>query len=295
MKKLVAFLVKWLMRTGDPRDHGLSDFDKMRGELKPCDVLLVEGRSRADRVIQMISLCPWSHAALYIGRPLDIADPDLKTIIGHFFNGTPDTPLVAESILGQGIILRPLQVYENDHLRICRPKSLSDKDAEQVTRFAISRLGAYKEGQYLFDLLRFFLPWSLFPHGWRGPLFRRWAGRHTKNKTCAFVAECLGFIQFPIYPLVKTTNAQGVQLLRRHPKLCLPFEIDRSPNFEIIKYPFIDFNPHENQRLIPWKGSGVFSGVDQDPVLSHQPPQNPTDSTAKDGVKNVTSIKSRLE
>jgi len=266
-KQLVIFILGWLTRRDEARDHGLSDFDRVRAELRPCDVVLVEGTSKSDRVIQTVSRCPWSHAALYIGRPLDIADADLKTIISHFFTGSPDTHLLVESRLGEGIVVTPLDEYEQEHLRVCRPKSLNEKDVSQVIRFAINRLGAHKGSGYLFDLLRFFFPWSLLPVSWRGRGFRRWAGRHTKNVTAAFIAECFGFIQFPIYPLVKISGEQGVQLLRRHPLLCMPYEIDQSPNFEIVKYPFIDFKMYEQERLIPWKGSGIYSGMDQDPAL----------------------------
>ena len=266
-KQFIAFILDWLTRTGEARDHGLSDFDRIRAEIKPCDVVLVEGSSKADKTIQTVTQSPWSHAALYVGRPLDIVDGDLKTIIGHFFNGSPDTPLLIEARLGEGIVVTPLDEYEQDHLRICRPKSLGEKEANQVIRFGVNRLGAHKGGGFMFDLMRFFFPWSLLPVAWRGNLFRRWAGRHTKNVTAAFVAECFGFIQFPVYPLVKITGDQGVQLLRRHPVLCMPYEIDQSPNFEIIKYPFIDFKLYEQERLIPWKGSGVYSGVEQDPAL----------------------------
>lgn len=287
-KQFIAFILEWLTRTRETRDHGLSDFDRVRLEIKPCDVVLVEGTSRADKVIQTITQCPWSHAALYIGRPLDIADSDLKTMISHFFSGPPDTPLLVEARLGEGIVVTPLDYYENEHLRLCRPKSLNEKDSGQVIRFAINRLGAHKGGGYLFDLLRFFFPWSMLPVRWRGNSFRRWAGRHTKNVTAAFIAESFGFIQFPVYPLVKMTGEQGVQLLRRHPVLCTPNEIDQSPNFEIIKYPFIDFKLYENERLIPWKGSGVYSGVEQDPALVFQ-------SGHQDGDKGSASERSSVE
>ena len=124
-------------------------------------------------------------------------------------------------------------------------------------------------------MVRFFVPLGMLSPSWRRRAFLHWAGRNTKNVTAAFVAECFGFIQFPVYPLVKTSSEQGVQLLRRHPKLCLPYEIDLSPNFEIIKYPFIDFQIHEDERLIPWKGSGIFSGVDQNSALAYKPSVKP--------------------
>ncbi len=271
LRNLTQYLIFWLSKVREQRDHGLSDFDKIRAELKPCDVLLIQGRSLADRKIQAVSQSVWSHSSLYIGRLVDIQDPDLKTIIEHFHAGSSTTPLVVESCLGKGITLRPLSDYEHEHTRLCRPKSLRDKDAEQVIRFAINRLGTHSGTGHFFDLMRFIFPWSLLPASWRRSAFRKWAGRHTVNSSADFIAECFGFIQFPIFPLVRTNDDQGVRLYRRPPRLCLPCDIDMSPNFEIIKYPFIDFKLYANEQLIPWKGSGVYSGVDQDPALGYSP------------------------
>lgn len=295
-KSFNQWILEYLNKARDGGEHGLSDFDRIRLELQPCDVLLIEGTSRADRVVQQVSRSPWSHAALYIGRLLDINDSDLKTIISHFFEGEPDVHLIIESCLGEGIVVRPLHYYEHDHLRICRPKSLNSTDISQIIRFAINRLGAYPGGSHLFDLVRFFFPWNLVPLSWRGGMFRRWAGRHTKNVTAAFIAECFGFIQFPVYPLVKTNSDQGVRLLRRHPKLCMPNEIDQSPNFEIVKYPFIDFRQYDNERLIPWKGSGIYSGMDQDLILEFKPETNAIKTDNEDESHGkVTPINSRTE
>ena len=87
----------------------------------------------------------------------------------------------------------------------------------------------------------------------------------------------------------------------------MPYEIDQSPNFEIIKYPFIDFKLYEHERLIPWKGSGIYSGVEQDPALVFQsgeetPAPTPVEETAKapqapqaDNAHKVTPINSRQD
>ena len=269
-KRILAFFVFWLNRQRDPRDHALSDFDKIRHELIPGDVILVESRSAAGRKLRTITVSRWTHAVLYIGRPLDIQDADLRGILGNFINVGNDVPLMIETRIGSGVTVRPLVELENDHLRVCRPKGLAQKEVQQAIRYAINHLGNYNEGTQLLDLTRFLFPWGLLPSGWRLPLFRRWPGRHTKNLSCSFIAETFGYIHFPIYPLVKITEDQGVQLLRRHPRLCLPFEIDMSPNFEIVKYPFLDFHHYENDRLIPWKGSGLYSGVEQEPALTFQ-------------------------
>lgn len=269
-KRILAFVVGWLNRQRDPKEHALSDFDKTRHELRPGDVILVEGRSTVSRKLRTITVSRWTHSALYIGRPLDVEDTDLRNTLSNFVSVANDTPLIIETRIGAGVTVRPLLDLEHDHVRICRPKGLLPKDVQQAIRYAINHLGSYSEGTHLLDLFRFLFPWSLLPAAWRLPLFRRWPGHHTRNVSAAFIAESFGFIQFPIYPLVKLSTEQGIQLLRRHPRLCMPFEIDMSPNFEIVKYPFLDFQQYENERLIPWKGSGLYSGVEQEPALTFQ-------------------------
>lgn len=293
-KRLLAFFVNWLNRQRDPRDHSLCDFDKIRYELRPGDVILVEGRSKAERILKTVTQSRWTHAALYIGRPLDLQDTDLKNTLSNFFDAAPDTPLLIETRIGDGVVAHPLQELEHDHLRICRPKGLAPKDVQQVIRYAINRLGSYQDRHHFFDLTRFLFPWGLLPNGWRQPMFKRMPGRHTKNLSAAFIAEAFGFIQFPIYPLVKITTHQGTQLLRRHPRLCMPFEIDLSPNFEIVKYPFLDFMQHDDERLIPWKGSGMYSGMEQEPALTFQR-NAPLKSVQPSEQGNVMSIQGRMQ
>ena len=291
-KRILAFFVNWLNRQHEPREHALCDFDKIRYELKQGDVILVEGRSKSERILKTVTTSRWTHAALYIGRPLDLQDSDLKTTLSNFFDAGPDTPLLIETQIGSGVMVRPLLELEHDHLRICRPKGLAAKDVQQVIRYAINRLGAHQGGYHWFDLTRFLFPWGLVPASWRLGLFKRVPGRHTKNLSASFIAEAFGFIQFPIYPLVKITSDQGTQLLRRHPRLCLPYEIDLSPNFEIVKYPFLDFFQHDDERLIPWKGSGLYSGMEQDAALTFQKAA-PNRSNRQQEPGNVMSLHAR--
>ena len=44
------------------------DFNRLKYEIRPGDVLLIEGRSRISNIIRTITQSPWTHAALYIGR-----------------------------------------------------------------------------------------------------------------------------------------------------------------------------------------------------------------------------------
>jgi hypothetical protein len=256
-QSITDIVISWLNQEHTHIDIPLCDFEKMRHELKPCDVLLIEGRTRISNVIRWITASPWTHAALYVGKLHDIEDPMVRETASVYLKDAPESQFMIESLLGQGTVANPLSVYKNDHIRICRPKNISYKDAQQVIRYAVSRLGAEYDVRQIIDLARFLFPWFLLPRGWRSSLFEHNAGRSTKTVCSTMIAEAFDFVQFPILPLVKKTDSlEGIQLFRRNPKLCVPRDFDVSPYFEIIKYPYIDFTFHADYRLLPWKGSG---------------------------------------
>ncbi|MBV1879372.1 MAG: hypothetical protein KUG79_17155 [Pseudomonadales bacterium] len=252
---IVKPTIKWLNRE-KPRKHShLSDFERIKFELKPCDVLLVEGRSRVSNVIRMITQSPWTHAALYVGRLHDIDDPDLKKIISHYYTGDPADQLIIESLLGYGTIVSNLDNYQNEHLRICRPARLGMKDSRQAIRYAVSRLGIDYDIRQIIDLARFLLPWTFLPGNWRSSLFKHKPGPSIRTVCSTMIAEAFAFVQFPILPLVKQSADEQMQMFRRNPKLCTPSDFDYSPYFKIIKYPFVDIHYHDDHHLLPWNGS----------------------------------------
>lgn len=118
---------KWLNKEVEPiQAISLSDFNKLRYELRACDVLLIEGRNRISQMIKVITRSSWSHAALYMGRLYDIdEDKTMQKRITEFYTGDPSEQLIFESLLGKGAILSPLKKYEKEHIRICRPKNIS--------------------------------------------------------------------------------------------------------------------------------------------------------------------------
>lgn len=249
-------IIKWLSHQRSPQRQPLSDYERIVHELKPCDVLLVEGRSRVSDVIRIVTQSPWTHAALYIGRIHDVDDPELRKVIKHHYEGSDDDRLVIESMLDRGTVIRNLSHYKDDHLRICRPGRLGHKDGQQVVRYALSRLGVEYDVRQILDLARFLFPWTILPRRWRSSLFRHNAGRPTRTVCSTMIAEAFAFVQFPILPLVKRYEDDQVQMFRRNPKLCVPSDFDYSPYFEIIKYPFVDFHYEEDYHLLPWHGTG---------------------------------------
>ncbi len=236
-----------------------SDFERIRHEVRPCDVILVEGRSRVSEVIKLVTQSTWSHAALYIGRLHDIEDPLLQDSLRKHYIGTADKQLIIESELGLGTVVRPLTSYEQEHLRICRPRGLGYSDSQEVVRYAIGRLGTAYDVRQIFDLLRFLFPWFIMPRRWRSSLFSTNPGASTHTVCSTMIAEAFGSIHFPILPLVKRIEGDKVRLYMRNPKLCVPSDFDYSPYFDIIKYPFLDIHNYAEQRLEPWDGGGELT------------------------------------
>ena len=262
---------RWLSTPRRPREYPLSHFDRIRQEVKPCDVLLVEGRSRIAEAVKAVTQSPWSHAALYLGRLHDVEDEDARTALAvHVGDRSPSEQFVIESQLGLGTVVRPLKVYQDDHLRICRPAGLSLTDAQTILAYAISRLSLPYDLRQIFDLARFLLPWSFLPRRWRSSLFRTAPGNPTRTVCSTMIAEAFNAVQFPILPLAQTDEGGQVRLFRRNPKLCTPSDFDHSPYFEIIKYAFMDFGHYANYRLLPWSEADVLEGA---PPGAQVPPE----------------------
>ena len=245
-------LSRWLQRRRPPRIIPLSDFDRIRHELKPSDVLLVEGRSRISDVIKVVTQSPWSHAALYIGRLHDIENEESRAALSRRSAFPPSTQLVIESQLGAGTLVRALTDYADDHVRICRPVGLSAEDAQTISTHAINSLGLNYDIRQIFDLARFLFPWGILPRRWRSSLFRTRAGSETRTVCSTMIAEAFAAVEFPILPLVQRGEQDRIRLYRRNPKLCTPSDFDYSPYFEIIKYPFYDFADTPSYKLLPW-------------------------------------------
>ena len=269
----------WLLNARPSREFPLSNFERIRTELRPCDVILIEGRSRVADVIRVVTQSPWTHAVLYVGRLHDIEDPVLRDKLRANGDFEPNEQLIIESQLGSGTIARPIALYRDEHLRICRPHGLNYHDGQEVIAYAIDRLGQGYDVRHILDLLRFMLPWSILPRRWRSSLFQHHAGETTHSVCSTMIAEAFGSVQFPILPLIKRTDDERVQLFQRNPRLVTPSDFDYSPYFEIIKYPFLDFDPHTRYRLLPWSGKGILDSTEQDEYL---PPEEESSYSEED-------------
>ena len=277
LKSFYTYLRKkiyhWLTFEPEAQETMPYDYNRLKHEIRPGDVLLVEGRSRISKVICSVTQSPWTHAALYIGRLIDIEDEEIQNIIRKHINVKDNARLVIEGVLDKGIVIAPLSTYKDHHIRICRPIGLSPEDTYFVIYYAIKALGQPYNVRQLLDLARFLLPWTLLPRRWKSSLFRTQTGEPESGVCSSLIAEAFSSVQFPILPFVKPHETQGIEIFPRNPYLFTPKDFDYSPYFEIIKYPL--FNPEEPlpyYRRLPWTKSKLFH-QDQGILTDHQKPK----------------------
>jgi hypothetical protein len=255
----------WLNTAVDDNvDSQLTDFDRLCEELHQGDVLLVEGRSRVSHVIKSITNSSWTHSVLYIGRLDEIRDESLQEKVSGYYQGESHEQLIIESMLGEATIIKPVTKYENEHLRICRPKGLSRTDRQQVIAFSLSQLGYEYDVRHLLDLARFLFPYGIFPRRWRSTLFQQYAGRSTKNVCSYMLGEAFNSVNFPILPIAERGEDGSLTLYKRNPRLFTPKDFDYSPYFDIIKYPYFGLDDVAAYRRLPWDNEGMICNASGD-------------------------------
>src|SRR3990167_11086029 len=103
-KKLRQKFYNWISYE-PPLDEVIPfDFKRLKYEIRPGDVLLIEGRSIVSSVIRSITQSNWTHAALYIGRIIDFEDKAIQEfLMKQVKNTKPHTSLIFEGLINKGI------------------------------------------------------------------------------------------------------------------------------------------------------------------------------------------------
>lgn len=259
--KLRNKITNWLIYEPPAVEIMPYDFNRLKYEIRPGDVLIIEGRSRISKIIRTITQSPWTHAALYIGRLNDFEDEEIKQLVRKHVDNTvtDNTRLIVEDLMDVGTVITPLNFYHNHHIRICRPIGITPADLHLVVNYAIKALGQPYNVRQLLDLTRFTLPWTILPRRWGSSLFRTSSGEPESGICSSLIAEAFTSVHFPILPYVKPDDTYGMEVFQRNPYLFTPKDFDYSPYFEIIKYPL--FNPDEPlpyYRRLPWSKSGFL-------------------------------------
>jgi len=255
---LVERLTRWLVCDRERSEPPQCDFERLCAQVRPGDVVLVEGRSRVSEVIAWITLSPWTHAALYLGRLNEIRDPGLRARVADAYDGDPNEPILVEALLGEGTVAVGLKKYRDDHLRICRPRGLRADDRETVLRYAIEQIGQDYDFRQILDLARFFFPWSILPRRWRSSLFQLHAGTDTRAVCSSMIARAFMGVRYPILPVIQAGADGAPRYYRRNFRLFTPRDFDFSPYFEVVKYPLGTVDECLAYRELPWDESGLY-------------------------------------
>ncbi len=283
-RKAVEFLAD---ESRGARGVPICDFSRFRFEVRPCDIILVEGKSHLSNVIKTITLSRWTHAAIYIGRLNDIENKETRDIVGSYCSDDPKEPLIIEAIIGEGVILTTLTKYAEHNLRLCRPKYLSPQDAQKTIAYSVGSLGKGYHTRQILDLARFMLPYGVLPRRWRSTLFEHNAGDETRTICSTMLAEAFASVQYPILPILHHTEEGKLRWHRRSSNLFVPSDFDHSPYFDIIKYPFLGDDMEIYKRL-PWDKTGVLY-IDENEVLKEKPPapEEPKEEPKEDKARHV--------
>ncbi|MDR3492883.1 MAG: YiiX/YebB-like N1pC/P60 family cysteine hydrolase [Gammaproteobacteria bacterium] len=293
--KLRDRFLAWLTKEPPPSEQPPCDFERLKLEIRPGDVLLIEGRSRISQFIRTITQSPWTHAALYVGRADDIEDEELLDLLKEKTTLEGKKRLIVEGLIDKGIIISSLHSYHNQHIRICRPIGLSSTDAQLVIKYAVKAVGHRYNVRQFFDLARFLLPWSILPRRWGSSLFTTPSGEPESGICSSLIAEAFTSVKFPILPFfIQDSKEETAELVHRNPYIFTPKDFDYSPYFQIIKYPIFAMDTQlPYYRRLPWtekdimhQGKGVFVGPKKiKKIKSDIPP----DSTDADSIDKGTS------
>lgn len=264
-------ITAWLNHEEPPADIPPSDFERLSYEIRPCDVLLVEGRSRVSNVIKSITLSNWTHAALYVGRLHDVDDPEVRELLREHFNAAADEQLIIEALLGEGTIVAPLARYRDEHLRICRPREISRRDAQAVINYCARHVGKDYDVRQLLDLARFLYPYNILPRRWRSSLFTHNAGVPTRTVCSSLLAQAFASVRYPVLPVLREDADGNIHLQRRNFKLFTPRDFDYSPYFDVIKYPVMSFDDLAVYHRLPWDADSVLANSPGDEVVIPAP------------------------
>ena len=187
--------------------------EEIKSTVKPGDVILVEGQSRASSAIQFITGSNWSHVSIFIGET-------------KAFEHT-----LVEVRAVDGCKYTDLNVYKQHNLRICRPLFLDNKKRIILIKNLKKRIGTKYDLRNIFDLIRYAYPNPPVPKKFRRNLIGIGAGDPTKAICSSLIAEAFKEIDHPVLPFKDQTNS----IVLRHPTYCLPKDFDISPFFQIIK------------------------------------------------------------
>ena len=195
--RIVAALVRYL---AEPvrQPAARADVLALAGVLRPGDVILTEGNTRAAALVRRVTGSPWAHVSVYVG-PLEAGD---------------DPRCVVEADISAGVRVVRLSQFKGQRARILRPLSLDETDCQRLADWLVGRLGdPYDLGHV----------WALGCRLLKLPA-RRMIVQDAKRFVCSsLLAQAFLFVGHPI----ATSEARDV----------LPGDFESASGFKVVHAP----------------------------------------------------------
>ena len=133
---LVRFLAEPISR---PAANG--DVLALSALLRPGDVLLTEGNTRAAALVRRLTRSPWAHVSIYVG-PLQAGD---------------DPRCIIEADISAGVRAVPLSQFNGQRARVVRPSGLNEIDRRRLADWLVCHIGDPYDLAHAWALCRWFL------------------------------------------------------------------------------------------------------------------------------------------
>jgi uncharacterized protein YycO len=166
--------------------------------LRPGDVLLTEGNTRAAALVRRLTRSPWSHVSIYVG-PLETGD---------------DPRCIIEADIGAGVRAVPLSEFNGQRARIVRPSGLNETDRRRLADWLVRHIGDPYDLAHAWALCRWFL---------RLPAPRTMVVDAKRSICSSLLVQAFLFVGHPI----ATSQARSV----------VPRDFENAVGFEIVKAP----------------------------------------------------------
>jgi uncharacterized protein YycO len=109
--------------------------------LRPGDVLLTEGNTRAAALVRRVTRSPWAHVAIYVG-PLEAGD---------------NPRCIVEANISAGVRAVALSEFKGQQARIVRPLGLNETDRQRLADWLVGHIDDPYDLAYAWALGRRFL------------------------------------------------------------------------------------------------------------------------------------------
>ena len=122
--RLIGALARYLAQPVS-RPAATGDVLSLSALLRPGDVLLTEGNTRAAALVRRLTRSPWAHVSIYVG-PLEPGD---------------DPGCIVEADVAAGVRAVPLSEFKGQRARIVRPLGLNETDRRRLADWLVGHIG----------------------------------------------------------------------------------------------------------------------------------------------------------